>query len=90
MRLAQKLMSVEAGAHLVMMHPPSRCHNLGVPGSTAADTGAASLRYAPRRKCLLRFMVFDDGGGCTMQISMHIQVSLSASTSDTVSMHILS
>jgi len=35
-------------------------------------------------------MVLDDGGGCTMLFSLHIQVSLSASTSDTVSMHILS
>lgn len=64
--------------YLMMVHPPSRGHNLGIPGSAATDARTTSLGYGEGRHGLVRLMVLDDGGSSPMQISMHIQISFPA------------
>ena len=62
----------------MVVHPPSGSDNLGIPGSAATHTRTSSLGNAERRHSMLRLMVLDDSGCCSVQISMHVQVSLPA------------
>ena len=68
----------------MLVDPPSRSHNLGIPGRAAADTCAACLGDTQWGNSLLRHMVLNNCGGCTMQISMHIQVACSSHYVSTV------
>lgn len=60
------------GPHLMLMDPPGRSHDLGIPGRAAADACTAGLGNTQWGNSFFRHMVFDNGGGGTMQISMHI------------------
>lgn len=62
----------------MLMHPPGRGDDLGIPSSAATHTRTAGLGDAERGDRFLRLMVLDDGGGCPVQLSMHIQVPLPA------------
>ena len=63
--------------YLMLVNPPGRGHYLGIPGCAATHTCTACLRDAEWGDCLLRLMILHNGGGCTVQISVHVQVTCS-------------